>query len=54
LVCDFKTLGEYLDTLRNEFPALIRVKQLNISSDAEVMGGLDVTLKISAYLLKKI
>jgi hypothetical protein len=52
LSCDFKALGEYLGILRNDLPALIRIKQLDITGSAEGQANLNITLKISAYLLK--
>lgn len=54
LSCDFKTLGEYLDILRNDLPALIRIKQLDITGSGEGQANLNITLKISAYLLKEL
>lgn len=54
LSCDFKTLGEYLDILRNDLPVLIRIKQLDITGSGEGRANLNITLKISAYLLKEL
>lgn len=50
LAGEFKAIGEYLDTLRNDFPVLIQVKQLNIRGKGEGQADLDINLKLSAYL----
>lgn len=50
LVCEYRVLGEYLNILRNSFPVLIRVRQLDIKGKGEGRTDLDVTLQVSAYL----
>ena len=52
LSCEFRELGMYLDTLRNNFPVLVRIKQLDIRGTGEGKRILDVDLKISTYLSK--
>jgi hypothetical protein len=54
LTCEDRSLGEFLDMLRNHSPVLVRVKQVNINGKGEGEGNLDVDLQISAYLSKKI
>lgn len=54
LTCEFKALGEYLNTLtNNNSPVLIRIKQLDIKGKGEGRADLDVTLSILAYLSKE-
>ncbi|MFH1414392.1 MAG: hypothetical protein ABIG56_06055 [Candidatus Omnitrophota bacterium] len=54
LVCEYKNLGDYLNFLWEDFPALVRIKQLQIFEEG---GGdnpfLDVRLQILAYLVKE-
>jgi len=50
IACDYRTLGEYLHTLRNDFPVLVRLKQLDIQGKGEGQMGLEVTLQLCAYL----
>jgi len=52
LVCEFKELGEYLNTLRDNFPVLIEVRELKVQGEGEGRPALDISLKISAYLAK--
>lgn len=50
LVSEFRSLGEYLNILRNNFPVLIRVRDLDIKGNGEGRALLEVALQISAYL----
>jgi hypothetical protein len=50
LVSQYNSLGEYLFALRNNFPILIRVRQINIQGNGEGQTNLNVDLEISAYL----
>ncbi len=53
LVSDYRLMGEYLDILRNNFPVLICVRQLDIKGKGEGRTDLDVALQISAYLSRE-
>lgn len=53
LVCEYKSLGEYLNDLRRKIPVLVEIKQLNIKGNGEGRVNLDVFLQISAYLSKE-
>ncbi|MDD5431889.1 MAG: hypothetical protein PHO70_02755 [Candidatus Omnitrophica bacterium] len=46
----YKALGEYLYNLRNNFPVLIRLRQVNIQGGGEGQFILNISLQISAYL----
>ena len=54
LTCEDRSLGEFLDMLRNHSQVLVRVEKVNINGKGEGEGNLDVDLQISAYLSKKI
>ncbi|MDD5005482.1 MAG: hypothetical protein PHS93_03140 [Candidatus Omnitrophica bacterium] len=49
---EFRDLGEYLNILKNRFPVLIKVRQLDIKGNGEGRAILDATLQISAFLSK--
>lgn len=53
LSCEFRELGEYLYSLRNNFPALVRVRQLSIKGKGEGYINLDAGLEVLAYLAKE-
>lgn len=53
MVCEYRTLGEYLNILRNNFPVLIRVRQMDIQNRGEGQAGLEITLQIYAYLSRE-
>jgi len=53
LTCDFRSLGEYLDALRNNSALLIKVRQLDINGNGEGNSNLSINLQISAYLSRK-
>lgn len=53
LTCDFRSLGEYLDALRNNPLILTRVRQLDINGNGEGNSNLSINLQISAYLSRK-
>jgi len=50
LSCDYRTLGEYLHMLRNNFPVLIKLRQLDIRGRGEGQMNLEINLQLSAYL----
>jgi len=50
LVCEFNVLGEFLNILKNDFPVLIKLRQIEIKSGKDHDFNLDVSLEISAYL----
>lgn len=52
LICEYRVLGEYLNILRNKFPVLVRVKQLDIKGKGEGTPNLDISLQIVTYLAK--
>ena len=52
LSCEFQKIGEYLNILRDKFPVLVRVWQLNITTRGAGQVILDVSLQISAYLTR--
>lgn len=52
LLCGFKNFGEFLRILRNDFPALIKVKKFTINGQGEGKPTLDINLEILAYLSK--
>ena len=52
LQCGFKNLGEFLNDLRTNFPALVRVKSLNLRGRGEGQPTLDINLELLAYLSK--
>lgn len=52
LACDYRALGDYLSILRNTFPVLVRIRQVNIQGRGEGQDVLDIELLISAYLNK--
>jgi len=52
LSCEYRELGMYLNTLRTNFPALVRIKELSIKGSGEGGPVLDVNLQLCAYLSK--
>ena len=50
LSCDYRTLGEYLHSLRNDFPVLVKLRQLDIRGRGEGQMNLEINLQVSAYL----
>ena len=50
LVCDYRTIGEYLNILDQKLPLLIKIRQLNISGGEAGNSNLDINLEISVYL----
>ena len=52
LSCSFRDLGRYLNVLRNDFPVLVRVGQIQIEGRGKDRSVLDVRLEILAYLSK--
>lgn len=50
---EFKALGEYLIALRENFPVLVKIRQINIQGSKEGQVDLSVSLGISAYLAKE-
>ncbi|MFC1674542.1 hypothetical protein ACFL1K_01415 [Candidatus Omnitrophota bacterium] len=50
LVCEFSDLGKYLEMLRNDFPVLIRVRQLELEGKGKGHPRLEALLDLSAYL----
>jgi hypothetical protein len=53
LACEYRTLGEFLDILRNNFPVLVKVRHLNIKGTGEGRVNLNSNLEIQAYLSKE-
>jgi len=53
LVCDYRQLGDYLEILRNDFPVLVRVRNLDIVGQGEGIPQLEISLGVSAYLVKR-
>ncbi len=53
LVAEFKALGEYLDSLRNDFPVLVTIDKLTIGGRGEGKHSLDASLSLLAYMSKK-
>lgn len=53
LACEYRTLGDFLDILRNNFPVLVKVKHLNIKGTGEGRVNLNSNLEIQAYLSKE-
>lgn len=51
IICDYITLGEYLNALRDTLPALISVDLLTINGPPSKGGRLDITLNLTLYLL---
>ncbi len=49
---EYKALGEYLNCLRNDFPAAVTVDKLKISSGGEGKSILEINLGLWAYLAK--
>ncbi|MCX5710060.1 MAG: type 4a pilus biogenesis protein PilO [Candidatus Omnitrophica bacterium] len=47
---EYRAIGEYIDGLLNDFPNLVRVKQLSIQGKGEGRPILDANLQISVYL----
>lgn len=54
LSCDFRSLGEYLNILRDNQFLLTRVRQLDIEGSGEGKARLNIGLQISIYLAKEI
>jgi len=52
LSCEYRELGMYLNTLKTNFPALVRIKELSIKGSGEGRPVLDVNLQLCAYLSK--
>jgi Tfp pilus assembly protein PilO len=50
LVCTYQDLGRYLLALRDNFPILISLKQVNIHGNGQGQANLNVELIVSAYL----
>lgn len=48
----YKEIGEYLKTLRDDFPILLRVKQLEIKGKGEGQEDLEIGLQVGAYLCR--
>lgn len=53
LSSDYRAMGEYLNMLRNRFPVLVKVRQLDIKGKGEGRTDLDVALQILAYLSRE-
>ncbi|MFA6349460.1 MAG: type 4a pilus biogenesis protein PilO [Candidatus Omnitrophota bacterium] len=53
LTGDFRSLGEFLNSLTHDDSILIVLKQLNISGTGEGRSKLDISLKVNAYLAKE-
>jgi Tfp pilus assembly protein PilO len=53
LVCDYRALGEYIKALHsNNFPAVMRIEQIDIKGKGEGRSDLEVALHVIAYLEK--
>lgn len=52
LACEFHALGEYLDSLQDEYPVLTRIKGLDIERRDEGQPRLDANLRLVGYLAK--
>jgi len=49
---EYRAIGEYIDVLLNDFPNLVRVRQLNIQGKGEGRPILEADLQISVYLAR--
>ncbi|MEW6101243.1 MAG: GspMb/PilO family protein [Candidatus Omnitrophota bacterium] len=49
LACEYRSLCEYLYSLRNNFPFLVSINEVNIQGRGEGEPQLDASLKISVY-----
>jgi Tfp pilus assembly protein PilO len=50
LNAEYRAIGEYLSALRNNFPILIRVRDIQIQSKGFGRADLDAAVQLSAYL----
>ncbi|MCU0651871.1 MAG: hypothetical protein MUC39_02895 [Candidatus Omnitrophica bacterium] len=51
--CEYRALGDFLDSLRNNSPYLSNVRHLGIQSNGEANPILEVKLDVSLYLLER-
>jgi len=52
LSCGFKDVADYLKILRDNFPALVKINELDIKGSGEGKDMVGVNLQISVYLAK--
>ncbi|MBM3251736.1 MAG: hypothetical protein FJZ11_03030 [Candidatus Omnitrophica bacterium] len=52
LICEYRQLGEYLKSLRDNFPVLVRIKQVEIQAKGATNPDLEVSLQILAFISK--
>jgi len=53
LTGEFRAIGEFLDDLRTDFPALVKVKNLAIQGNGEGRPALSASLEVSAILAQE-
>ncbi len=53
LVCEFRSLGQFLTLLRSNFPILIKVEKLDIQGQEGKPNLSEITLEVVAYLSKE-
>jgi len=52
-VCDYRALGEYIKALHSDdFPAVVKIGQIEIKGMGDARPDLEVTLRVIAYLQK--
>lgn len=49
---EYREIGEYLKSLKDDFPLLVRVKKLEIKGRGEGQEELEATLEVNAYLCR--
>lgn len=54
IVCDYKSLGKYLENLqREDFPRLVTVEELKLNKDRNLFPRLRINLLINMYFLQE-
>lgn len=49
---EYKEIGEYLRNLKEDFPLLVQVKQIEMKGKGEGQDDLEATLQVGAYLCR--